>query len=191
LASLGTVAVALLLAVMAAVAAGQDEFKAGEFIPLAPLQPAPEVAFTDMAGNPAALADFKGKLLLVNLWATWCQPCLREMPSLERLQASQGDQLIVAAISEDRGGAKVVEPFVAKLGLDRVKVYLDPKSEVGHAFAVRGLPTTAVIDADGKLVGRVEGAAEWDMPKMLMALTPFLPARKEGEALKRAARQGD
>ena len=190
MASLGTVAVALLLAVMAAVAAGQDEFKAGEFIPLAPLQPAPEVAFTDMAGNPAALADFKGKLLLVNLWATWCQPCLREMPSLERLQASQDDQLIVAAISEDRGGAKVVEPFVAKLGLAKVKVYLDPKSEVGHAFAVRGLPTTVVIDANGKLVGRVEGAAEWDMPKMLMALQPFLPARKQGDALKRAARQG-
>jgi thiol-disulfide isomerase/thioredoxin len=188
---LGTVAVALLLAVMAAVAAGQDEFKPGEFIPLAPPQPAPEVAFTDTAGNPAALADFKGKLLLVNLWATWCQPCLREMPSLEKLQESQGDQLIVAALSEDRGGAKVVEPFVAKLGLAKVKVYLDPKSEVGHAFAVRGLPTTVVIDAEGQLVGRIEGAAEWDMPKMLMALTPFLPARKEGEALKRAARQGD
>ena len=84
----------------------------------------------------------------------------------------------------------MVEPFVAKLGLDKVKVYLDPKSEVGHAFAVRGLPTTAVIDANGKLVGRVEGAAEWDMPKMLMALQPFLPARKQGDALKRAARQG-
>src|SRR5256885_1854209 len=115
LASLGKVAVALLLAVAAAVAAGQDEFKPGEFIPLAAPQPAPEVAFTDTAGNPAALADFKGKLLLVNLWATWCQPCLREMPSLEKLQASQGDQLTVAAIAEDRGGAKVVEPFVKKL----------------------------------------------------------------------------
>src|SRR5437667_322413 len=82
LASLGTVAVALLLAVAAALAAGQDEFKPGEFIPLAAPQPAPEVAFTDTAGNPAALADFKGKLLLVNLWATWCQPCLREKPFL-------------------------------------------------------------------------------------------------------------
>jgi thiol-disulfide isomerase/thioredoxin len=190
LASLGTVAVALLLAVMAAFAAGQDEFKAGEFIALASPQPAPAVSFTDTAGNPATFGDFKGKLLLVNLWATWCQPCLREMPSLEKLQASQGDQLTVAAISEDRGGAKVVEPFVAKLGLDTVKVYLDPKSEVGHAFEVRGLPTTVVIDADGRLVGRVEGAAEWDMPKMLMALQPFLPARKEGDPLKRAARQG-
>ena len=187
---MGTVAVALLLAVTAAFAAGPDELKAGEFIPLERPQPASEVAFTDIAGNPAAFSDFKGKLLLVNLWATWCQPCLREMPSLEKLQASQGDQLTVAAISEDRGGAKVVEPFVAKLGLDKVKVYLDPKSEVGHAFGVRGLPTTVIIDPKGQLVGRVEGAADWDMPKMLMALTPFLPARKEGDALKRAALQG-
>ena len=176
---------------MAAVAAGQDEFKAGEFIALASPQPAPAVSFTDTAGNPATFGDFKGKLLLVNLWATWCQPCLREMPSLEKLQASQSDLLTVVAISEDRGGAKVVEPFVAKLGLDTVKVYLDPKSEVGHAVEVRGLPTTVVIDADGKLVGRVEGAAEWDMPKMLMALQPFLPPRKEGDPPKRAARQGD
>src|SRR5438445_493481 len=61
---------------------------------------------------------------------------------------------------------------------------------VALLFAVRGLPTTVVIDANGKLVGRVEGAAEWDMPKMLMALQPFLPARKQGDALKRAARQG-
>ena len=98
---------------------------------------------------------------------------------------------IVAAISEDRGGAKVVEPFVAKLGLDKVKVYLDPKSDVGHAFEVRGLPTTVVIDAKGKLVGRVEGAAEWDMPKMLMALKPFLPRPPADAVLKRAARQGD
>ena len=174
---------------MAAGAAGQDEFKPGEFIALTSPQPAPEVGFADTAGNPAAFSDFKGKLLLVNLWATWCQPCIREMPSLEKLQASQGDRLVVAAISEDRGGAKVVEPFVAKLGLDKVKVYLDPKSQVGHAFTVRGLPTTLVIDADGRLVGRVEGAAEWDMPKMLMALTPFLPVAKEGELLRRAAGQ--
>src|ERR1700730_12937901 len=108
LASLGTVAVALLLAAMAALAAGQDEFKPGEFIPLAPPQPAPEVAFADTAGNPVAFSNFKGKLLLVNLWATWCQPCLREMPSLEKLQAIQDGQLVGAVISEDRGGTKVV-----------------------------------------------------------------------------------
>ena len=186
--SFGTVALAFLFAAAAALAAEPDTIKPGEFIPASPPQPAPEVSFTDLKGNWVALADFKGKLVLVNLWATWCQPCLKEMPSLEKLQTDQADKLTVAAISEDRGGNQVVEPFAAKLGLDKVKIYLDPKSAVGHAFSVRGLPTTLVIDAEGRLIGRVEGAAEWDMPKMLMALKPFLPARKKGEALKRAAR---
>src|SRR5437763_10439961 len=188
LASFATVAAALLLTLATALAAGQDEFKPGEFIPAEPPQPAPEVSFTDIAGNPVALADFAGKLVLLNLWATWCQPCLKEMPSLEKLQAGHEEGLIVAAISEDRGGANVVEPFVGKLGLAKVKIYLDPKSAVGHAFEVRGLPTTLVIDADGKVVGRVEGAAEWDSSKMLKVLEPLLP-RSPGDAkLKRAAR---
>jgi hypothetical protein len=82
----------------------------------------------------------------------------------------------------------VVEPFVAKLGLDKVKIYLDPKSTVGHAFSTRGLPTTLVIDAEGRLVGRVEGAAEWDSANMAKALQPFLPAGSDNAKLKRAAR---
>jgi thiol-disulfide isomerase/thioredoxin len=135
-----------------------------------------------------ALADFKGKLALINLWATWCQPCLKEMPSLEKLQAAQPDKLIVAAISEDRGGSQVVEPFVAKLGLDKGKIYLDPKSAVGHAFSARGLPTTLIVDSEGRLVGRVEGAAEWDSDKMAAALQPFLPAASDDAKLKRAER---
>jgi len=187
LASFGTVALALLFALAAASAAEQDALKPGEFIPASPPQPAPEVSFTDLQGKWVTLADFKGKLVLINLWATWCQPCLKEMPSLEKLQGSE-DKLTVAAVSEDRGGSKVVEPFVAKLGLDKVKIYLDPKSAVGHAFSVRGLPTTLVIDAEGRLVGRVEGAAEWDSAKMTTALQPFLPAALENAKLKRADR---
>ena len=188
LASFGTVALAFLFAAAAALAAEPDTIKPGEFIPASPPQPAPEVSFTDLKGNWVALADFKGKLVLVNLWATWCQPCLKEMPSLEKLQTDQADKLTVAAISEDRGGNQVVEPFVAKLGLDKVKIYLDPKSAVGHAFSVRGLPTTLVIDAEGRLIGRVEGAAEWDSAKMAAALQPFLPAASDDAKLKRAAR---
>jgi len=134
-----------------------------------------------------ALADFKGKLVLINLWATWCQPCLKEMPSLEKLQAAQADKLTVAAISEDRGGNQVVEPFVAKLGLDKVMVYLDPKSAVGHAFSVRGLPTTLVIDTEGRLVGRVEGAAEWDSEKNGRRLAAF-PAEHRSRCQTQAGR---
>jgi len=187
LASFGTVAVALLLAVGAALAAEPD-LKPGEFIPASSPPPAPEVSFQDLLGNWVALADFKGKLVLLNLWATWCQPCLKEMPSLEKLQGSREDKLTVAAVSEDRGGKNVVEPFIAKLGLDKVKIYLDPKSAVGHAFSARGLPTTLVIDPEGRLVGRVEGAAEWDSAKMTTALQPFLPAAPENAKLKRADR---
>ena len=78
------------------------------------------------------------------------------------------------AVSEDRGGNKSVEPFIAKLGLKSVKIYIDPKSEAGHAFGARGLPTSFLIDREGKVLGRVEGAAEWDSPKILGVLEPLL-----------------
>ena len=182
----GTVAVALLVALSAAAAAEEEKLRLGEFIPESAPQPAPETGFTDADGNPASFADFKGKPVVVNLWATWCQPCLKEMPSLDRLQSRLDDKLAVAAISEDRAGATRVAPFVAAMGLQKLKIYLDPKSDVGHAFNVRGLPTSVVIDASGRVVGRVEGAAEWDSEAMMAVLKPFL----EGEpgALKKAAR---
>jgi thiol-disulfide isomerase/thioredoxin len=167
-------------------AASDDNITLGQFSPAATPHPAPEVAFTDIAGKPASLGDLRGKPAIVNLWATWCQPCLREMPSLERLQEKLGDKLTVAAISQDRGGEKAVTPFVAKLRLDKVKVYLDPKSEVGKEFGARGLPTSIVLDAEGREVGRVEGAAEWDSDKMLAVLDPLV--RDAESRTKRAPR---
>ena len=151
-----------------------DRTKLGEFVPSSQPFPAPAVSLTDSAGHSFDLADLRGKLVLVNLWATWCDPCLREMPSLERLQSRFGERIAVLAVSEDRGGNKTVEPFIAKLGLKSVKIYIDPKSEVGHAFGVRGLPTSFLIDREGKVLGRVEGAAEWDSPKILGVLEPLL-----------------
>jgi len=151
-----------------------ERVRLGEFIPASPPLPAPAVSFVDLAGNPASLSEFNGKVVLVNLWATWCEPCLREMPSLERLQSRLGDKIVVVAISEDRGGSKTVEPFVGKLGLKSVKIYLDPKSAVERAFKVQGLPTSFLIDREGRVLGRVEGAAEWDKPKLLGILKSFL-----------------
>jgi thiol-disulfide isomerase/thioredoxin len=174
----GTVAVALLVALSAAAAAEDEKLSLGEFIAESPPQPAPETAFTDVDGKPANLADFKGKPVIVNLWATWCQPCLKEMPSLDRLQAALDGRLAVAAVSEDRGGAERVGPFVAAMGLAKLKIYLDPQSGIGHAFHVRGLPTSIVIDAAGRVVGRVEGAAEWDSETMMAALKPLLGAAR-------------
>jgi thiol-disulfide isomerase/thioredoxin len=151
-----------------------ERARLGELIPYSPPLPAPELSFVDLAGNTVNLADFTGKIVLVNLWATWCAPCLREMPSLERMQSRLGDKITVIAISEDRGGSKTVEPFIGKLGLRSVKTYLDPKSTAERAFKVQGLPTSFLIDREGRVVGSVEGAAEWDSPKLLEVLKPFL-----------------
>jgi thiol-disulfide isomerase/thioredoxin len=173
----GSLVVALWLAGAGAALA---ETRLGEFIPADPPQPAPEMSLTDTDGKTVALADLKGKLVLINLWATWCQPCLKEMPSLAELPKALGDGFVLVAVSEDRGGGKVVTPFIDKLGidklgLDKLKVYLDPESKVGHAFSVRGLPTSIVIDPKGNVRGRIEGAAEWDQARMLDPLKKLLP----------------
>jgi thiol-disulfide isomerase/thioredoxin len=151
-----------------------DRTKLGEFVPSSQPFTAPAISLADTNGHSVELSELRGKLVLVNLWATWCEPCLREMPSLERLQSRLGERIAVLAVSEDRGGNKAVEPFIAKLGLKSVKIYIDPKSEVGHAFGARGLPTSFLIDREGKVLGRVEGAAEWDSPKILGVLEPLL-----------------
>jgi thiol-disulfide isomerase/thioredoxin len=163
-----------------------DRAKLGEFVPSTQPYPAPAISLADTSGHSVELSELQGKLVIVNLWATWCGPCLREMPSFERLQSRLGERVAVLAVSEDRGGNKSVEPFIAKLGLKSVKIYIDPKSEVGHAFGVRGLPTSFLIDREGKVLGRVEGAAEWDSPKILGVLEPLLSG---GGVVKASSRQ--
>jgi thiol-disulfide isomerase/thioredoxin len=173
-ASFGTALFVLLVALLPPAAADADKLRLGEFIPVSPPQPAPELAFTDAEGSPASLADFAGKPTVVNLWATWCQPCLKEMPSLERLQAKFAGRLVVAAVSQDRAGGKLVNPFVAEHKLQALKIYLDPKGDVARAFEVRGLPTSIVLDRRGRVVGKVEGPVEWDSDKMTALLAPLL-----------------
>lgn len=153
----------------------------GEFLPASRPWSAPAAIFTDVDGKTLSLRDFAGKLVLVNLWATWCAPCRHEMPSLERLQTRLGDKITILAISEDRSGSKAVAPFIAKFGLKVVKTYLDPESAVGRAFKVDGLPTSFLIDRQGRVLGRVEGEAEWDSPKMLAIIDPLL---SEDEVIK-------
>ena len=175
-----TFASLLLLMSIGGGSAAQDEpgvsgrARLGEFIPASPPLSAPAISFVDLAGNTASLSEFTGKIVLVNLWATWCEPCLREMPSLERVQSQLGNKIAVVAISEDHGGSKAVEPFIDKLGLKAIKVYLDPKSLLEKAFKVQGLPTSFLIDREGKVLGRVEGAADWDAPKLLEIIKSFV-----------------
>jgi thiol-disulfide isomerase/thioredoxin len=162
----------------------------GQLTALDPPRPAPDLGFAARDGSPAQLADFRGHWLLVNLWATWCAPCLREMPSLDRLQAKLGDRLTVLAVSQDRGGAQVVDPFLEKLRLASLHIYLDPKAVVGKGLGARGLPTTFLVDGEGRVRAQLEGAAEWDSPDMLAALERYFRDAAAAGGAKGAAGRG-
>jgi thiol-disulfide isomerase/thioredoxin len=149
----------------------------GQFTALSAPLPAPALAFTTRGGAQKQLADFKGKLVLVNLWATWCGPCVEEMPSLDRLQAKLGDKLTVLAISEDRQGETVVAPFLQKNGIQHLAIFLDPKSAATGALGAQGLPTSYLIARDGTIVGKEEGGATWDSSEMVAKLTPYIDAK--------------
>lgn len=138
---------------------------------LDPPEAAPEVSFSNGEGRAMTLADFEGQGLVVNLWATWCGPCVHEMPSLNRLQeAVAEDGIRVVAISSDLEGMAKVEPFLAEHGLDRLEPYLDPKGKFTRSLAGRGLPRTYILNPEGQIVARYVGAAEWDAPDLVAAV---------------------
>lgn len=154
---------------------------ADNFIVLEAPAPAPKADFRALSGDPATLDDYRGRLVLLNFWATWCAPCIREMPSLDRLQAELGPEgLQVVAVSVDRAGAEIVGPFLAELGVTRLDILLDPKFRSARAFSISGLPATFIIDPEGRLVGGLEGPAEWDSPDALALLRYYLPEAASG-----------
>lgn len=141
------------------------------FAPTAPPAPLPDEPFSRADGSAARFADYEGTPMVVNFWATWCAPCVREMPALQSLQAAvAGDGIEVLTISEDRGGGEVVRDFLAKHGLERLSLLTDPQGKVLRALGIGGLPTTLLVDAAGREVGRVIGIAEWDTPAVVAAV---------------------
>ena len=136
---------------------------AANFTFFEPPIPVPPSAFSDAAGERVSVRDFKGEVVLVNFWATWCAPCVAEMPALNRLQtdlASQGFHIV--ALSQDRRGLAVVKPFYEKLELDAMGIYLDPKGKATREYQVKGLPTSLLVDRRNRIVGMLQGPAEWD-----------------------------
>jgi thiol-disulfide isomerase/thioredoxin len=126
-------------------------------------EPLPEITFNDAAGKALTLADFKGKVVLLNLWATWCAPCREEMPALDRLQkAMGGDNFEVVALSLDRKGAEASQKFLTETKADSLKLYIDASAKQGTVLKIVGMPTTILIDKEGREIGRLAGPAEWD-----------------------------
>ena len=152
--------------------------------------PAPEIRFTDGAGKALSLAAFRGKVVLLNFWATWCAPCRREMPDLDRLQVTYGGaDFAVVALSVDRNGPAVVPPFYADVGVGHLAVYNDKTMKSLRAFRVIGLPTTLLLDRRGREVGRLIGPAEWAAPEAL-ALIEHLLAEPTAPPLEKASSGG-
>ncbi|HUP67374.1 MAG TPA: TlpA disulfide reductase family protein [Sphingomicrobium sp.] len=126
--------------------------------------PAPAAIFSDPDGGEISLADFAGTPVLVNLWASWCAPCVKELPTLDKLAAAHRDdgQLGVIAVSEDSGPQASVEAFLAKLNVRDIGAYHDPKMALSGALGPETvLPTTILFDADGKEVWRFVGDLDW------------------------------
>jgi thiol-disulfide isomerase/thioredoxin len=118
---------------------------------------APGLAFLDPAGKKVTLADFRGRPVLLNLWATWCAPCIKEMPSLDAAAASEAVQVV--AVSQDMQREKVA-PFFTERKLARLKPYADPEMGLSLHYRVN-LPTTILFDAQGRELWRVSGAMDW------------------------------
>jgi thiol-disulfide isomerase/thioredoxin len=125
-------------------------------------QPLPEVELTDPAGATLATADLKGTPVLLNLWATWCVPCVTEMPMLDALAGELGESVRVVTVSQDMSGAEVVGPFFAERKFANLPQWLDPKNALAVAYGgSTGLPLTVLYDAEGKEVFRVAGGYDW------------------------------
>ncbi len=168
--------------IAAAAAAGEGPPVSGSvenFNRIDPPLPAPGDSFKNANGDRLALADFRGKLVLLNVWATWCGPCRQEMPSLDRLEAKlAGEGLVVLPISIDQGGGPVVAMYYYQEGIEHLGIYLDPGHDLQDRLKVSALPTSFIIDREGRLVGTLLGSTQWDSPEAFALIRYYLKEPK-------------
>ena len=129
---------------------------------------APQTTFSGRDGEKLTFAEFKGGVVLVNFWATWCAPCVHEMPALNRLQKTLGGSSFkVITMSLDRKGFEVIDPFFEKAGIDSLEAYLDLSNKLSLEVGAAGIPTSILLDRKGKIIARVVGPLEWDSAKAM------------------------
>ena len=129
-------------------------------------QPAPDFTFPDLDGKEVSLSDFRGKVVFVNIWATWCPPCRDEMPSMQKLyERFKGQDFEILAVSIDADGGEAVAPFMKQMNLT-FPALLDPSEKIRSLYAITGVPESFIIDKNGMLVQRVIGPMDWSNPQV-------------------------
>jgi len=152
------------------------------FVTVVP-SPAPEAVFLGPAGAPQRLSDFRGRVVLVNLWASWCEPCLREMPALSRLQGRLGGKdFQVVAVNLDRNPAEG-RAFLRARGIRNLAFYRDNKLALFEALNVPGLPLSVLIDREGRTIGRLAGPAAWDGPAARKVISEAIDGTSDDRAM--------
>jgi len=131
---------------------------------------APDFSVNDLTGKPIRLSELRGKVVLLNFWATWCHYCIEEAPSLARLNAAMaGKNFQMITVSSDKGNGEAVEAFFRTSGL-RFPTVADPSGTVGKRYGITGVPETFIIDGEGVVRKKVVGAFPWDDPEMIRYL---------------------
>lgn len=138
-------------------------------------KPIAELNFQDADGKPLKIGDWKGRVVLINLWATWCAPCRKEMPDLAELQKELGGQdFEVVAISVDRKGVEASAAFLKDTGADNLKLYIEPTTAIVNDLQAIGLPATILLDRQGNEIGRLLGPADWASPEAVALIKAAL-----------------
>ena len=136
-------------------------------------KPVPDVGLTNMEGAAHRLAEYRGKWLVVNFWATWCVPCRLEMPALDRLQMAL-PQVVVVTVATGPNPRPAIEKFLKEAEISMLAVWRDPDQALAHQIGVLGVPVTLIINPDGAEVGRLIGGAAWDGPEAQAVLAALM-----------------
>jgi thiol-disulfide isomerase/thioredoxin len=162
-------AILLFMLTVTDAAARADDF-AAHFIAVNPPTPMPLFSFEDVSGHMLGLKDFQGRYVLLNLWATWCGPCAHELPSLDALQELALEHFTVIALTEDVNGRDAAQAFYERHGIRHLAVYVDVSGRAPALLQARGLPTSFLIDPEGREIGAIEGEADWSAPDIVAFL---------------------